>query len=895
MVSLEKFLRPDFPEGRSTELAEGKIMGWVPGEISSLDDPEKLGRVKVRCDLIQQDEDLPNHNDGWVWVLESFVVNAQAGGSHRLLKVGAQCALLPMLGDPRQMLLLGCIPSRVDRPSPELDRSKELHGAHTPGQVYDINNDADGSWINTRPNGVTEHISGGGDRSIQTRDQGKLDLKADGTVSTSNPKGSTTIAPTGTISTSNQAGGTSVLSDTGNWQLQSANQTALKLDGSNALMHGPMGKVGELSQQLKKTLPGVLGKGEDLLRQIQALVPQLGKSELALTNLAPLTKQLHELLARHIPEASKIISEFQKIPGEEIAEHLVNQAQKYLDSGLNQVEEMARNVLKDAEGDIDKFLSGLESQLPEAFKGKLKPEAIAPILNGLSHDPGMQVQTVLQQFAQFDDFKNLVGLNLHEKLGDIDKLFGSVANAGKVVETLNFNSGLSSNLNLTPGFNPSAGLSKATGSLNLSSDLKLTPGFNPNISLSEADFNLLSSKGGGGLNLDKFLDVKSGVLSSLLPESLSGFFGKESTSQLLQLALTGGNPMGLLMSNAAQGLIGDIVPDLERLTKNIPVLGNLSGVIGQLSKGGIPDLGKLTEQFPDFANPTQLLEKALPGALGSIGETLGGLFGGGKKKAKRLLNGVGSNEPGGTVKATKDKVEAQAGAGGMGAKLEITKPKASLKGLGSEIFAGMATAGITTPWGSFGLGEEGGDLLTKGKMAFKVLQDAGKVASLLMSKDKGVAIASFKDKDDKNPSAAVNVDEGVVDIFADGGREGIRVSPEGVYLGDYRVVEYLDDFVRWKKQTGSFQTQITDTVSESRNESLQKITQANARIDGLESLRWFRVTRNALYPSNFPLESRQGYYVQAKDEAQVTTQFSTLFPDEIASGFSVELSSFGRL
>jgi uncharacterized protein involved in type VI secretion and phage assembly len=211
MPSLSRIFTPERPEGLATHLEEGFIIGWVPGEITSIDDPEKLGRIRVRCDLIQQDTDLPNANDGWVWVLEEFVANAVPGGTHRLLKVGTQVALLPMMGDPRQMILLGCIPSRIDRPWPEMDRSKEVYGSATPGQVFEIKNDAEASQLNAFPHGVLQHVSGKGDIMQQTAENARLQLLHDGTSRIENDKAFTTHTPDGTVVQRNAEGAQSIL------------------------------------------------------------------------------------------------------------------------------------------------------------------------------------------------------------------------------------------------------------------------------------------------------------------------------------------------------------------------------------------------------------------------------------------------------------------------------------------------------------------------------------------------------------------------------------------------------------------------------------------------------------------------------------------------------------
>lgn len=67
MSNLDRIFRPELPEGRVSSLKEGQIYGWIPAEITSVYDPEGLGRVKVKCDLFEENSDLPNSNDGYVW------------------------------------------------------------------------------------------------------------------------------------------------------------------------------------------------------------------------------------------------------------------------------------------------------------------------------------------------------------------------------------------------------------------------------------------------------------------------------------------------------------------------------------------------------------------------------------------------------------------------------------------------------------------------------------------------------------------------------------------------------------------------------------------------------------------------------------------------------------
>jgi hypothetical protein len=229
----------------------------------------------------------------------------------------------------------------------------------------------------------------------------------------------------------------------------------------------------------------------------------------------------------------------------------------------------------------------------------------------------------------------------------------------------------------------------------------------------------------------------------------------------------------------------------------------------------------------------------------------------------------------------KSKVEAYADASLIGAKLEISKPKAALKGIGGvEVFAGKASAGIKTPFGTFDLGEAGGSLLARGTMAFKVLQDVGKVAGLVLDKDSGISLSSFARPDSSAPTASVRVDEGTVDIAAE--NSSIRVSPDGVFLEGYRVVDYLNEFTAFR---GLATTQLEQLDFFSTNQA-EEIVGLNNRLSRIESVKWYRCTRNSIYPDT-PVEERLGIYLRASSAAEATAELERLFPEERGAGFTL--------
>ena len=118
-MSFDRIIRPDNPEA---QVSENTIAGWLPGTITYIEpvtSGEGLGRIRCKCDLLSGNTDVPNAWDGYVWVLEDSVLNGKSGGSHKPLHIGSQVALIPMLGDPTQLLMIGAIHSREDRPDPD--------------------------------------------------------------------------------------------------------------------------------------------------------------------------------------------------------------------------------------------------------------------------------------------------------------------------------------------------------------------------------------------------------------------------------------------------------------------------------------------------------------------------------------------------------------------------------------------------------------------------------------------------------------------------------------------------------------------------------------------------------------------------------------------------------
>jgi len=827
MVSLEKLARPDFAEGRFTDLNEGRIMGGLPAEITSLNDPEKLGRIQVCCPLIDDTANLPNGDDGWIQAIELFTNNATPGGSHRLLHVGSQVILLPILGHPNQMILLGCIPNRIDRPSPEVDRAEGLYGHHTQNGVFKIRNDKEQSEINAFPHGVTQHVSGGGDITQQTKEGAKVQLKSDGTVRNENPKSSTTLAPDGTVETRNAASGTSVLTKDGNWEIKSKNQASLKLNDGDAVMEGPKSQLSSLVSGLKQKLAGTLGQGESLVRQIEGLKDSIGSMSIEnlLTELPDAIASVDSII-KSFPDVLDTLDEIKKFPVEELGDSLMGQATQFLDAGLGGIIPVIQEVLS-SPGGIEEKVSELVENL--GYTGSV--QELRDILTGLDGMPDIQIQAISSLVAPggFEASKNIFGLGLESTLSKLDLNLSYTGSVQGLNETSTNTSiqgliqGLTSTgQDLVQGYTGSVqdlnlatvantlnklGLSLDKDDLNLAAILN--PTFTPNPTTQSGNIASLATEFRGAQQfLNQLIEQE---IPSLLPAPLKDLFSNDDVMNIVQLALIGGNPMGMLLGQSASKLIGDLAPTLLEGVGLGGAIAPVQQLLGSLQSGNLEGVGSIIDTIIPGLDLDKVLsggvqgivENVLPDALGGITGALGGLFGGGKKKANLAFNALNGAAKGGTIRATKDKVEAVADSALPTAKMVITRSKAALvaqTGL-AEVFAGGATAGVSTPYGSFGFGAGGGSLFSKGAMAMRIAQDIGKSAGLVLHPKSGVSLASFADSDfdpDKSDdwdrkTAEVTIDEGNVYIASHGSdHDGIAVTPNGVYLEGWHIRELVN-------------------------------------------------------------------------------------------------------
>ena len=621
-MSLEHITHPGIPERQTSEWQNGTIVGWIPAKISKIEsssDPEGLGRVRVQCDLISRSSDLPNGWDGWVWVLEESVVNGAQGGAHRPLNVGAQVALLPMFGNPKYMLMLGAIHSRVDRPNPIFDRSEQVSGTQSANQVFSIRDDKNQERTDAYPNGVTQQVSRTGDVIQQTRDGARLQLQQDGTTRMENANAATVISKEGDVVSSSAGDVFSKLGADGQAVIKSGQfESALLLGEAISEVLGPAPTLTGLLKKAEKKL-GFLGKARGLLKDIEKIADGVRQGDAASLAIAASETLLKlEGLPDAIAQGSEILSQIQGLGPEALGDALADQAEAVLGAGLDTLAPELGQLLT-AKAPLDQINTLLSDRGLPAL-----PTDAADILDRLSHSPTQQLEYALDQVLPggYGAIANVSALGLADKLGPIGEL---VTQAGAIA---------------TSGLTPEA------------------------IALQLAQNTGLYQQ-----------------LTDLLPSEIQGFIGEDFQEQFLDGSLTPQTAATQILGATAQGFVGKALADLAGSGAIAAALPQVQAVTKAIALGQdlAPALAPLTAAIPGLDSaiaaagddPTKLLQaaiapigkdlgKSLDQSLGSLNQSIASI-GAQAARAKLQVNSVTSS-----IQAALGKNRVYANEGGAG-------------------------------------------------------------------------------------------------------------------------------------------------------------------------------------------------------------------------------------
>lgn len=425
-MSFDRFIDPYKPDSKP---AKAWQWGWLTGLVQSVKDENGLGRVKIQCPQIDPELDLPNADDQQVWVLEEFTCNETAGGSHRLLKPGTLVAFLPMAGDLSKVLVLGCLPNQRDRPPIGLDRAEETYGHQTPGGVTHANDDKDGTRIDEFPHGVQQLVSGKGEITQTTKGNARIDMKPDGAMSIGNDLSHTNHDKEGTVTQSSGGGAVTKLDSEGKVEVKSAGQANLNLDGTNAVIQGPLDAASTATIAAGSALIGTSARSLGYLSFLQSLATQLveGKNlDLLLNEVQEGLEGITEALNKNLPKGLSALGKLGSIDPKLLGKRLAPQLADALDFDYGKLFKTVQGVFN-SDVSADRLFDALKQNLPTAFANALDIEKLKPILETLDHSVDLQVEAVVESLLPKGSagFENLKALGLHTEIGKLQSLLSN--------------------------------------------------------------------------------------------------------------------------------------------------------------------------------------------------------------------------------------------------------------------------------------------------------------------------------------------------------------------------------------------------------------------------------------------------------------------------------------
>ncbi|MBW4514568.1 MAG: hypothetical protein KME11_05025 [Timaviella obliquedivisa GSE-PSE-MK23-08B] len=693
-MSIDRLLRPNLIESHTQEWKDGTVPGWIPGILTGIEnddiDPEGLGRIKVKCDLISATDNLPNGWDGWVWVLEDFVNNSGVGGSHRLLQAGTQIALLPMLGNPQQLLMLGCLHSRIDRPNPMFNRAKGVHGTHTPGEVMSIKDDVNAERTDGYPNGVIQQVSRAGDVINQTQGGARSHLQADGTVNIENPLASTVLSAEGDITQRSAGDAVSILGSDGAAVIRSeAFGSELNLAAIESVLSAPMPAIGTLINQAKQ-ITGKLGEGMNLISELNQRF-ELGLDN-QLSQVSNTLQRLEKGVGTAAAQGADVLDKLQEFSVDDFGKLLSSQVEQALDPAI-------ASLARDLPSLLENFDFPRINEFLKTEGLNILPDELEATLRGLSHQPTLQAEMILSEVLPngYESFANLSALELHGTISQVQELIDSLVLSQAVVER-------DATLAVSP------------------KERAITPD----------------------------LDLQAGIekVWKLLPEGIQAHLEKPKFTELVRGVVTGESEIGDLFTNVlGQRAKGAIANASQALGRALPTLREIPQLRASLAENppSLPALEQVMSQFSEQLTP------ALDEALGALNQS---------------FHSIPSTLPTPRVVAN-----------------AVMSELRSASGV-SQVFASDAGAGLSTPWGSFGIGS--GGFSFKGKKGKNGKQDplifpvtGAHNARLKIDENQGILIEGTTPEG--QVLSKILVDGANITITA-GEQATIEINPTGVFI-----------------------------------------------------------------------------------------------------------------
>ena len=419
---MQSITHPEQVESHATHLREGYFMGCLPGVVTNVNDPNKAGRIKVKADLIDPLNDLPNAVDGWIPVTTRYVLTDSPGGDLAPLQVGSQVILLPIMGRMDNWICIGAIHSSAEPPHPSHSLEDGSHGEHTASGVTHVRT-GDAAEVKSYPHGVVKGVSSTGDIVNKTSNTAATQT-ADGKVLLENPHSSMGMGATGTVDIQNRSGSRMSLDDKGTIAVDSGHKSSMRFsEGKVEVVGTPnksmfstvdayktdiakaMGGLGEMFSSISsidlqnlnsENINGIIGSANDLIAKGQAVAADYesarGKVETILT-----------AIEQNPLEAIKLVSP---------------QVSDFIDNNLHKVLPLIRQAIKAGVGGAG-VLQAISAYLPPEIN--LTEGMIQARINSFKTNPKLGAKAILEDIysTAATDYEILFGSDIEYSVDQI--------------------------------------------------------------------------------------------------------------------------------------------------------------------------------------------------------------------------------------------------------------------------------------------------------------------------------------------------------------------------------------------------------------------------------------------------------------------------------------------
>jgi hypothetical protein len=426
---MRAFTHPEHAESHATHLQEGYFMGCLPAEVTSVNDPNKAGRIKARAKLIDEFNDLPNAVDGWIPVTTRYVLTDTPGGDLAPLQVGSQVILLPIMGRMDNWICIGAIHTSAEPPHPAHSLNDGSYGEHTPEGISHIRT-GDAAEIKSYPSGVVKGVTATGDVITKTTET-TITQSVDGKVHVENKLSSMSLSPSGTVGIVNATGSAINLDDKGAVSVASAHKSSMSFVDGKVEIAGPPNKaVAGNVDDYRKSISKSIGGLNDMFSNIASI--NLG--DLNSENINSLVGTVNDVIAK----GQAVVADYElaKDKAQTILDGITNnplealkiiapQVSEFIDNNLDKVMPLIKEAIESKVGGAG-VLEQISAYLPAGLSGNAA--AIQARISSFKTNPQLAASAIISDIygTATSDYESLLGANIEYSVGKVMAIHKSV-------------------------------------------------------------------------------------------------------------------------------------------------------------------------------------------------------------------------------------------------------------------------------------------------------------------------------------------------------------------------------------------------------------------------------------------------------------------------------------